>query len=195
MRRPEGRADGLCLAKILAKCFWEPALVPPSAPALSAYVIQSLVLQQLYFFSAGKDFLGLGCCGGELLNGDAVGGQDRIEDEASGVADFVAVRVGELADQPMGAEKAQLAADGAGAPALFGLVFRRGGVEERLKIPIAQAMDGELASVDGLQPSVILGIERMQSPEGLTVPADPALDGRSKLLESGAVVDAAKASQ
>jgi hypothetical protein len=70
----------------------------------------------------------------------------------------------------MGAEKAWLAADGARAPAVFGLVFRRARVEERLKIPIAQAVDGELASVDGFQQSVILRIERMHCPKGFAVP-------------------------
>jgi len=91
--------------------------------------------------------------GGKLLDCNAMGGQDRIEDEAPGVADFVAVRVGEFADQSVSSEQPQIAADGAG---VFGLVFRRGGVEESLKVPIAQAMNRELASVDGLQQSVVL---------------------------------------
>ena len=56
-----------------------------------------------------------------------MGGQDRIEDEAPGVADFVAVRVGEFADQSVSSEQPQIAADGAGGPAF--LVWFFGGEE------------------------------------------------------------------
>ena len=54
----------------------------------------------------GKDFCGSGCGGGELLDGNAVGGQDRVEDEVPGVVDFVAVRVEKFADQCVRSEQA-----------------------------------------------------------------------------------------
>ena len=50
----------------------------------------------------------------------------------------------------MSPEQPQLPADRRRPAALFDFGFGRAGIEQRLQVPIAQAVDSELATIDGL---------------------------------------------
>lgn len=89
----------------------------------------------------------------------------------------------------MSPEKPKLPADGCGATALLDLALGRRGIEEGLQVAIAQAVNGELAPMDGLQQGVIPGFERMQRATGLALEPNATLDGGGELLQGGAVID------
>jgi hypothetical protein len=63
----------------------------------------------------------------------------------------------------MGAEQADLAADRSRAPAPFALrEGLRARVQKSSEVSIAKAVDGELATMNGLQQSMIVRLERTQ---------------------------------
>jgi len=62
-----------------------------------------------------------------------MGRQQGVEDRPATAANIVAVRVGALPDQAVGAQQAQLAAEGGGTSALLRVGFGRGGVKQGLQ--------------------------------------------------------------
>ena len=89
----------------------------------------------------------------------------------------------------MGAEESQFAADGSRPAALLGLIPGSARVEEGLQVSVTQAIDGELAPIDGLQEGVIVRVERVQGPHALLMPANAPFEGGGELFQRGTVVD------
>ena len=80
-----------------------------------------------------------------------MGQQNGVEDETAPAGEVVAVGSGAFANEAVRAEQAQLAADRGRAFTLFGFGLGRGGVEQRLQIAIAKAIDLELTAKYGLE--------------------------------------------
>ena len=77
--------------------------------------------------------------------------KDGVQDQTAVGADVVTMRAWPFADQAMGAQHPEFAAYGGGTATSFLVRFRRGGVEQRLKVSIAKSGDVELAAIDGFE--------------------------------------------
>ena len=78
-------------------------------------------------------------------------GQHRNKQVAAFGADFVAMTLGHLVENAVGAQDAQQVRDASAAAAALLGGFFRGGKQERLKVAVAQAVDTEFGAVNGLE--------------------------------------------
>src|SRR5205823_13060871 len=97
--------------------------------------------------------------GGKAVDGGATGGGDPVENQAPPVGDLVAMGVRQLVEDAVGAQQAKFAADGSRTAPSLGFGRGWGSIQQALQIPIAQAVEGELAPVDRFQQSVIVRIK------------------------------------
>ena len=116
------------------------------------------------------------------MDSQGIGREDSVEDESAVAADVILVRVGTLANETVSTEHAELTAGGRRAPALLGLGFRGGGIEQALQVFVAKTGDIELAAMNGLEQGMILRLEGMKRSHGLSFPADAAFDGADEFL-------------
>src|ERR1700693_1496072 len=100
--------------------------------------------------------------------------------------------VRQLVEDAVGAQQAKFAPDGSRTAPSLGFGRGWGSIQQALQIPIAQAVEGELAPVYRFQQSVIVRIKRMQRSQGSTVPADAAFDLSGQFRQRGAVVHPAQ---
>jgi len=104
-------------------------------------------------------------------------GKNSVDPKPAVVADQIAMGMGQFTDNTVSAKEPELAADGCGAAP--GLLFGccRFGVEQRLQIAVAEAVDGELAAANGPQQFRIAGFERVQRPHRAAIPSHPLFQG------------------
>jgi hypothetical protein len=92
----------------------------------------------------------------ELGERGLAGREEGGGQELALVGELVAMGLGDLLGDPVGAEQAKLAGDLGGEPArVSGRCGACGRVEEAAQVAIAEAGDGELAAGDGLQEGIL----------------------------------------
>jgi len=99
----------------------------------------------------------------ELSECSLPGSQERGDGLTRGRGDLVAVGAGDLLQQTVCSKEPEFTADGGRTPPLFFRRLSRSREQERLQVPVAQAVDGEFASVDCFQQRDILGGPETQS--------------------------------
>jgi hypothetical protein len=93
----------------------------------------------------------------QLIDAGSGGRQNGHEDGASGVGDVITVGARYLLDQSMCPEKAELSADGGGAPPAIRRRLGFGGVQRFLKVAIAEAVDQKITLIDRREEFLVLG--------------------------------------
>lgn len=103
--------------------------------------------------------------GRELPDGRTESGQEHRDHLPSGCGQMVAMRSGDLADQPMRAKQPQLATDLGRASTPF--LASRGRVDEEdpLQVSVPKPVHGELAAAHGGEQGTIVGVERAERPD------------------------------
>ena len=133
--------------------------------------------------------------GRELPDGRPESSQERRDHRPSGCGQMVAMRAGDLADQPMRAKQPQLATDPGRAAAPFLAGRGRVGEEDPLQVAVPKPVHGELAAAHGGEQGMIVGVERTECPDSAAVPLRGLAEAVEQVVQCGVVIDAGQGVQ
>src|SRR2546425_4853137 len=106
---------------------------------------------------------------------------------ATGDGELIAMSTGDFSDQAVGSQQAQPVTHAGGAPPSFLPGRSRLGEEDSLQVAVTEPVQGELPSVDRLQPRAILR-EGTPSPDAASVPLPTLSQTPDELFQRGVVV-------
>src|SRR5215831_6711602 len=133
----------------------------------------------------------ISCCQrSQLRDGCLSSRQHSGEDLAAHRCNLVSMRAGNLLKQTVGPQEAEFPAHPGTSPPFFPRGSSFAGEEPSSQVPVAQAVEGELASADGLQQLLIAALAPTQAPDRPASPPDASLQAATQFLDRRAVIDA-----
>jgi hypothetical protein len=133
--------------------------------------------------------------GRELSDGGTERGEERRDRFPPGWGHMVAMRAGDLADQPVRAKQAQFAADPGRAAAPLRAGRGRVREEETLEIPVPEPVEGELATTHGSEQGPVSGVERTECPDPAAAPLGGLAETPEEFVQRRLVIDAGQGIQ